>query len=347
MSYEIEQWYEGAWVPRAVVPAPEERWCGVTSSDTDGLRMRIASLGSNGARSAWVDVATTAHPAGAPAVGFLAQFWDNIDFTGSTRIMPAYRIDHLWATGSPDPSISSDTFSVRWLGRVQAPVSGTAVLRSRSDDGVRVWFDAQRIVDRWNNHGTMTDQVDVAITAGQWYDVRVDFYENSGNAVMQLDWRLPGATAFSPIGVVPRPVDGIDTTAGSGFDGALVVHGGVMDPANDAPTLTTVTALAGATEDTAFVVSYAALQGAANEADVDSTPVNFRVEAVSAGTLGMRAAGTTGPPTAVVAGTTILDATNELVWTPATNANGLINAFTITAYVGPQRNRRRWVGVSR
>ncbi len=96
---------------------------------------------------------------------------------------------------------------------------------------------------------------------------------------------------------------------------------------NDAPTLTTVSTLAGATEDTAFTISYATLAAAANEADVDGDTLSFRVEAVSAGTL-------TKGGAAVTAGTTLLSTGESLVWTPATDANGTLNAFTIKAHDG-------------
>src|SRR6185503_7398072 len=96
---------------------------------------------------------------------------------------------------------------------------------------------------------------------------------------------------------------------------------------NDAPTLTSVTTLTGATEDTAFSITYATLAGAANEADVDSATINFRIEGVTTGTL-------TKNGSAVVAGTTIVASGDTLSWTPATNANGTLNAFTVVAHDG-------------
>jgi len=97
--------------------------------------------------------------------------------------------------------------------------------------------------------------------------------------------------------------------------------------ANDAPTLTSVTTLTGATEDTDFTIAYADLTGAADEADVDGDAISFRVEAVSTGTL-------TKGGVAVTPGTTLISTGESLVWTPASNANGTLNAFTIKAHDG-------------
>ena len=96
---------------------------------------------------------------------------------------------------------------------------------------------------------------------------------------------------------------------------------------NAAPTLTTVSTLTGGTEDTALTISYATLAAAANEADVDGDPLSFRIEAVSSGTLTKNGA-------AVTAGTTLLPSGESLVWTPAANAHGTLNTFTVKAWDG-------------
>ena len=90
------------------------------------------------------------------------------------------------------------------------------------------------------------------------------------------------------------------------------------------PTLTTVSTLAGAVKNTAFTITYASLAAAANEADVDGGLILFKVASVTTGTL-------TKNGTAVVAGTTTLAPGEELVWTPANNALGTLNAFKIRA----------------
>ncbi len=105
-----------------------------------------------------------------------------------------------------------------------------------------------------------------------------------------------------------------------------------LGPVNDAPTLTTVNTLTGGTEDTEYTISYANLASASNEADVDGDTINFRVEAVSSGTL--KVGTTSANATPVTAGNTILSSGSNLYWTPVTNANGTLNAFTIKAHDG-------------
>ncbi len=93
---------------------------------------------------------------------------------------------------------------------------------------------------------------------------------------------------------------------------------------NEIPRLTTISTLTGATEDTAYAITYAALQGASNAADIENQPISFRVEAVSNGTL-------TKNGIAVIAGETLLGSSDTFSWTPASNANGTLGAFTVKA----------------
>ncbi|MDB6024967.1 MAG: hypothetical protein JWM68_1190 [Verrucomicrobiales bacterium] len=103
----------------------------------------------------------------------------------------------------------------------------------------------------------------------------------------------------------------------------------VITAVNDVPTLTSITTLTNAVEDVAFTISYSTLAAAADEADLDSANISFRIESVtSAGTLT-----TNGSP--VVVGSTALGSGGSLVWTPATNTSGSgIVAFTVKAYDG-------------
>jgi hypothetical protein len=129
-----------------------------------------------------------------------------------------------------------------------------------------------------------------------------------------------------------------DANGSSTFDVSVTDNGGGTDtsatqtftihvtPVNDAPTLTTVATLPGATEDTPFTILFTTLAGAANEADVDGDPVHFRIDSLLSGSLTMN-----GNP--VVPGTTVFS-TGSLLWTPPANQNGTLGAFTVLAWDG-------------
>src|SRR5688572_11078881 len=79
-------------------------------------------------------------------IGLRGEYFDNRDFSAPklTRVDPT--VNFNWGTGSPDPAIGSDTFSVRWTGRVSPRYSETYRFYTTSDDGVRLWVNGQLLI---------------------------------------------------------------------------------------------------------------------------------------------------------------------------------------------------------
>jgi hypothetical protein len=96
-----------------------------------------------------------------------------------------------WGSGGPDPSVASDSFSVRWTGQIQAPFSETYTLFTVSDDGVRLWVNGVLVVDNWTDHAPTENSGTIGMTAGQKVDLKMEFYENGGGAVAKLLWSSP------------------------------------------------------------------------------------------------------------------------------------------------------------
>jgi glucose/arabinose dehydrogenase len=136
---------------------------------------------------------------GGGGTGLSATYFDNLNFTGAsvTRVDPV--VDFNWGTGSPAPGIGIDTFSARWTGQVEAPATGTYTFYTQSDDGVRLWVNGQQLVNNWTDHAPVENSGTIALSAGQRYDIRMEFYENGGGAVARLSWSGPSI----PKAVVP------------------------------------------------------------------------------------------------------------------------------------------------
>ena len=124
--------------------------------------------------------------------GLNATYYDNIDFTGAEVPRVDAGVNFDFGGGSPDPSIDVDTFSARWTGQVEAPVTGEYTFTTTSDDGVRLSVDGRSLVDNWTNHGPTDDSGTITLQAGQKYDVQMDFFEDGGGAVLRLAWAYPG-----------------------------------------------------------------------------------------------------------------------------------------------------------
>jgi hypothetical protein len=68
-------------------------------------------------------------------------------------------------------------------GEVDLP-AGQYMLRTISDDGVRVWMDEERIVDRWAPHESAVDTVN--ITGGK-RRFKVEYFELGGFAELRFE----------------------------------------------------------------------------------------------------------------------------------------------------------------
>jgi chitodextrinase len=98
-------------------------------------------------------------------------------------------IDFDWGTGSPDPSIGPNTFSVRWEGYWIFGQAGTYRFTMTTDDGMRVWVDNASLLDAWFVQGATTYTRDWNWTPGQ-HLVEVEYFEQRGNATAQVSWAL-------------------------------------------------------------------------------------------------------------------------------------------------------------
>ncbi len=134
---------------------------------------------------------TPAQPPGAVVgngTGLSATYYDNKDLTGTTlnRVDPT--IDFLWGYGSPASSIGINTFSARWTGLVQAQFSETYTFTTNTDDGVRLWVNGQKLIDKWINQSPEDYSAQITLVAGQKYDIKLEYYDDLDGAVAQLFW---------------------------------------------------------------------------------------------------------------------------------------------------------------
>lgn len=83
-------------------------------------------------------------------------------------------------------------YSARWTGQIQAPDSGDYTFHTFSNDGVRLWIDGRRLIDNWTEHSETEDTATVALVAGRRYDLKLEYFYNTGQAVMRLCWSRPG-----------------------------------------------------------------------------------------------------------------------------------------------------------
>jgi subtilisin family serine protease len=148
----------------------------------------------------------------------------------------------------------------------------------------------------------------------------------NGVTLLSTNETLVWTTATNAYGTT---VNAFTVRVWDGFDASTTVVQVKFNvtPVNDAPTLTAISTLTNAVEDTLFTNSFTTLFSASDIVDVDGTTPSFRIESLTSGTL-------TKNGTNVVAGSTLLSSGESIVWKAATNANGTLNAYTVRAWDG-------------
>ncbi|MEL6263666.1 MAG: DUF4347 domain-containing protein [Cyanobacteria bacterium J06626_6] len=139
-------------------------------------------------------------PPGGQGNGLKGEYYNNTNFTDLAVTRTDATVDFDWEFGSPASNIASDTFSVRWTGKVEPLYSETYTFQTTSDDGVRLWVNNQLIIDEYRDQGATAYSGNITLNAGQQYDIRMEYYENGGAALAELAW----SSASQPLQIIPR-----------------------------------------------------------------------------------------------------------------------------------------------
>ncbi|CAA9284509.1 MAG: GH119 / CBM16 [uncultured Cytophagales bacterium] len=144
--------------------------------------------------------AVTVGPAGGGGDGLKGEYYDNMDLTAFKLSRVDRTVNFNWGTGSPASTIGVDTYSVRWTGEVLPRYSQTYTFFVNTDDGVRLWVNGQLLVDKWVNQAAAEWNGTIALTAGQRYAIRMEYFENTAGALATLQW----SSASQPKQVIPQ-----------------------------------------------------------------------------------------------------------------------------------------------
>ena len=128
--------------------------------------------------------------------GLLGAYYSNHTsvnpYTGSPTLVRTDAVMNFnWNTTGPDPSVGQTNFTVRWTGSVQPQFNETYTFYATADDGVRLWVNGQQLINQWQDEGVTTYQGTITLKAQQLYNIEMDYYQNGGGAVAELQWSSP------------------------------------------------------------------------------------------------------------------------------------------------------------
>jgi hypothetical protein len=133
--------------------------------------------------------------------GLSATYFDRTSFTGRTTSRIDASVNFDWGNHQrPAPAIVGDTFSVRWNGLVKPAATEVYRFSLRHNDGARLWVNGRLLIDNWKVGPRVTDSGAVALKARRLYDIRLEYFDFTRTAAVQLQW----SSASTPLSVVPR-----------------------------------------------------------------------------------------------------------------------------------------------
>lgn len=137
-------------------------------------------------------VAQTPSPSAASiesGTGLKGEYFDNLDLTNLKLTRIDSKINFFWGVGVPDKAIRNDeAFSVRWTGEIEPEFSEEYTFYVTRDNGVRLWIGNKLLIDKWNNEYNVTNSAKISLSCGKKYPIRIDYNNNSGNALIKLEW---------------------------------------------------------------------------------------------------------------------------------------------------------------
>ena len=132
--------------------------------------------------------------------GLVGRYFPNKTLTGSPTLTRTEVVNFDWGANAPGTGIPKDNFSVRWTGDVKTTTAGSYRFRTVSDDGVRLWVNGVLVINNWTLHGATTNSTNsITLAANTKYTIKMEFYEQTGDAVAKLQWRLPSTTNYVTI----------------------------------------------------------------------------------------------------------------------------------------------------
>jgi hypothetical protein len=163
----------------------------------------------------------TAEPPPPPPEPFDAEYFDNRGLSGAPALTRTDNaIDFDWGGGAPGDGVPADNFSARWTKSLEVAEEATYNFAATADDGVRLYVDGEKVLDKWIPQSRTTYTVNHRLTAGT-HQIVLEYFEAAGDAVAKLSYQR---TAEPP----PPPPPPPEPFVAEYFDNSLLLGAPVV-----------------------------------------------------------------------------------------------------------------------
>lgn len=118
--------------------------------------------------------------------GATVRYYNNKDLSGTPVKTGAVSEILIEAEkNAPAEGVSEDNFSAAYTARLTPEAD--IRLQLMSDDGSRLYINGELAIDSWSDHEVTSAVGEITLEAGKTYDLRVEYYDAGGNAVLRLN----------------------------------------------------------------------------------------------------------------------------------------------------------------
>ncbi len=172
--------------------------------DVQAIAAMFGAVNSGAANASFINSSSVG-----TGTGLLGSYWanttseqfTNINFTAlPTLVRTDAVVNFNWDSTGPSPAVGQTVFAVRWTGSVQPQFDETYTFYATADDGVILYVNGQLLVNGWVDEAPATYQGSIPLKAQQLYNIDMEYYQNGGGAVAELQW----SSLSTPEAVIPQ-----------------------------------------------------------------------------------------------------------------------------------------------
>ncbi|MDB6030307.1 MAG: Glucose/arabinose dehydrogenase, beta-propeller fold [Verrucomicrobiales bacterium] len=120
--------------------------------------------------------------------GLTATYFNSKDLTGPQVVRIDPTIDFDWQEKPPMEVNAGESFSVRWEGEIEAPLSEKYTFYIQGNDQMKLWVNNKLIISGDSTTTTGENQGTISLEGGKRYQFKLEFYEKNWSASAKLFW---------------------------------------------------------------------------------------------------------------------------------------------------------------
>jgi beta-glucosidase len=124
--------------------------------------------------------------------GLMGEYFNNNCLSGMPVVTRTdTMVNFNWWDQPAMPELTVDTFSVRWTGMINPPVTGLYSFGVNVFGGCRLYLDDSLLIESSDRHVVSTQWKDVDFKTGQPRRIRIEYWHLRPDAIVKLVWSIP------------------------------------------------------------------------------------------------------------------------------------------------------------